>query len=75
MISRGKPLAFEHRVVAERVIGRFLALGEAVHHIDRNPRNNSPENLRVLSVPDHKRLHRYGDIDSPRLIELADVTD
>lgn len=29
-----------------------------VHHIDKNPRNNEPENLICLCVPCHGRVHR-----------------
>ena len=38
-----------HRVVAELMLGRPLVMGEVVHHIDGNKRNNSPENLMVFS--------------------------
>ena len=47
----------EHRVVAEKKIGRSILPGEHVHHIDGNKHNNSPENLLVMSAEDHSRLH------------------
>ena len=28
-----------------------------IHHIDRNPNNNNPSNLRVLCKPHHDELH------------------
>ena len=32
-----------------------------IHHKDRNPNNNDPRNLRVLTKQEHKTLHeRYG---------------
>jgi len=32
-----------------------------IHHRDRNPNNNDPQNLRVLTKKEHKDLHeRYG---------------
>lgn len=47
----------EHRVVAERMLGRPLARNEIVHHIDGNKHNNTPENLQVMTQADHLRLH------------------
>ncbi len=48
----------EHRVVAEQILGRPLAPGEVVHHIDGDKRNNDPSNLQVLaSQAEHARLH------------------
>ena len=46
-----------HRVVAEKTLGRPLRRGEIVHHLDGNKRNNAPDNLHVISQPDHIRLH------------------
>jgi len=63
-VGVGHPLAdvrgyaYEHRVVAERKIGRPLVPGEQVHHIDENKQNNAPENLEVLTVQEHKVEHR-----------------
>lgn len=39
------------RVIAEASIGRPLATGEVVHHINGNPADDRPENLRVY--PNH----------------------
>jgi hypothetical protein len=47
-----------HRLVAERVLGRNLLLGEIVHHIDEDKANAAPSNLAVF--PDqatHARCH------------------
>ena len=29
-----------------------------IHHKDRNPNNNDPQNLRVLTIQEHDDLHR-----------------
>ena len=52
----------EHRVVAERILGRTLKKGEVVHHIDGDKHNNSPENLMVFrNQKDHVAFHMKGD--------------
>lgn len=47
----------EHRVLAERLIGRPLNPDEVVHHIDGDKTNNAPENLRVMTRKEHSALH------------------
>lgn len=49
----------EHRVVAERMLGRPLRPGEVVHHRDGDKQNNAEENIEVLSgQSEHVKLHR-----------------
>jgi len=73
MVKNGMPLAFEHRVVAERKIGRYLTINEHVHHIDRDPHNNSPDNLQVMTTFEHRQLHAHHDPNHPVLFDLSDV--
>lgn len=40
---------FEHRLIMEKMIGRYLIPNEVVHHRDGNPGNNSPDNLQLFS--------------------------
>jgi HNH endonuclease len=50
---------YEHRVVAEKKIGRSLLPSEQVHHRDENKQNNDPSNLEVVQDGHHHRaLHR-----------------
>lgn len=52
-----------HRIVAEQILGRPLKPGEVVHHIDRNKRNNNPDNLMVFaSQADHAKWHKEHDL-------------
>lgn len=47
-----------HRVVVENKIGRLLESWEDVHHMDEDKSNNDPNNLEVLTKPEHGRKHR-----------------
>lgn len=52
-----------HRKVAYKYLYNYpnlhhLRFGEYdIHHIDRNKRNNSPENLKILTREEHKEEH------------------
>ena len=54
-----KGYIYEHILVAEKMLGRFLKSEEVVHHIDENKSNNTPNNLMVFATDaDHTRFHR-----------------
>lgn len=58
---------YEHQLVIEQSIGRYLREDEVVHHIDRNKSNNSLSNLMLLTRAEHTRLHlREGDFGKRR---------
>jgi hypothetical protein len=51
----------EHRLIMEKHIGRFLDPDEVVHHVDKNPQNNSIDNLILFnSQAEHIRAHSAG---------------
>lgn len=49
---------YEHRLVAETMLGRPILPSEHVHHRDENKTNNDPANLEVLSSAEHRLRHR-----------------
>lgn len=53
---------FEHIVVAEKVLGKYLPEGAVVHHIDGNGLNNNNNNLVVCQDHAyHMTLHKRGE--------------
>jgi len=48
---------YEHKIVAERALGRALKTDETVHHIDGDKTNNSPKNLLICKRAYHVELH------------------
>lgn len=48
---------FEHIVIAEKKLGRYLAKDEVVHHINGKKDDNRPENLEVCKRSEHVHHH------------------
>jgi hypothetical protein len=57
--STKKGYIFEHKLIGEAKIGRFLEKGEVAHHINGVKTDNRPENILVMTKKEHSYLHRY----------------
>lgn len=56
----------EHRLVAERILGRYLGTDEHVHHINGDKQDNQPENLEVMNASAHSSLTGYDRAERER---------
>ena len=56
---------YEHRIIAEQIVGRRLAKDEIVHHKNGRRWDNRPENLEVMNKVEHAKMHgqREEDLD------------
>lgn len=68
---KGGNYIFEHILVMEKEVGRFLEKHEIVHHIDKNKQNNSIENLYLCTGKDNKESSQMHNAAHESLEQIA----
>lgn len=66
--ARSNGFVYEHRVLMERIVGRFLRPDEHVHHRNGDTLDNQIENLELLSAAEHRATH--AEIPDEHVAEL-----
>lgn len=59
VLSVGGAEVYEHRLLAEKALGRQLRGAECVHHADENGQNNGRGNLVICPDDDYHKLLHY----------------
>lgn len=60
---------YEHRLIMEKHLGRYLGPNDIVHHINGIKNDNRLENLKLMTRAEHSREHWVDSLDAPGLRE------
>ena len=64
---------YHHRHIVSINIGRWLNSKEHVHHKDGNKGNNDYENLEIMTVSEHNRLHRLLESGNTKISKCCKI--
>lgn len=59
---------FEHRLIMEKHIGRYLENNEFIHHINGIKDDNRIENMEIVSSSQHTTYHNYIDMSDRKCL-------
>lgn len=68
-IKINKKTVQEHRFVVEQATGKKLTPDMVVHHKNGNKLDNRLENLEIMPLSEHTRLHATGRKDTVEIVE------
>ena len=63
---------YEHILVMESKLGRFVDIRERVHHKNEVKTDNRSENLEVLTLSEHTKLHKSKNPEKKVLLKCAE---
>ena len=66
--ARTSPYVFEHILVAEELLGRYLQAGESIHHRNGLRDDNRPEDLELWTRPQPSGIRVSDAIEWARAI-------
>jgi len=55
----------EHRLLSEFYFGRNCDKNEVIHHVDYNGLNNLKDNLQILTIEEHRKIHDISGEKNP----------